>query len=527
MSKTKLIASAAAAMTALTMMLPTAMSVSAVQIGTESQTVTEEPVTEEPKTESSSETESVTKKTEDTKQTKKTTAEKTQTQTKKTTETEAPTQTTEDTEVTTKKTKKTTKKTTTAAEETTTTSEEDKTSYHSASVELSHSGFDEDNEIKVKLKINSDARITKAKIYLDFDESILKYKSSKTNDEEIDGIASDKIADGRYTFEYENSNGTEYDGTYVTVTFGLKKTNADQTAVMTVIDDLEDEDGKDISANASTSNAIMTLPDSTDDDDDSSKDSKTDINERTYQPINLTLADKEIKLDSLGISDYKTIQTEDETIASVEDGKIIMHQAGECKMTVTYTDGSKGYFNLKIAGEAAGDGPAVSADETSSDSDKKVLSEDDSNSKKNTVKITVVIVIVCVALILLIIEYFILVAHRRKKQQQKHRSNSRNHRDYEDEDDDDDDDEEYGKRVYYTPRRLGAPEKAAAEEVDDSTQSFSYPTARREKVNDFEDFLSNDTSEDIKFTGSIRKVRDDVRPDIEDFTLSQNGFRND
>lgn len=519
MSRKKLIASALAVMTAFAMIVPCAMSVSAVQIGTESNTVTDEPTDTEP-ADTSVDTEPT-----DTGSSKQTQPSKTQTKTatKKTTkETEETEQTTKETEKTTKKTKKTTKKTTTTTEEEeTTTTEDETTSIHNAAVELSHAGFNEDNEVNVKLKIDSDGRITKANIYMDFDESILKYKSSKINDEEIGGIVSDSCTDGRYKFEYTNSSGVEYDGTFVTVTFELKKTTSDQTAVMAVVEDdnFLDEDGKKF--NYSISNAIMTIPDAKDD-DDSSKDSMPDGSERTYQPINLTLGDKEMKLESLGITDYKSVVTDNDAIASVSDGIIIMHAAGECKMTVVYKDGAKGYYSLRIA-DVAGDGPAVT-DESSDGSSGAAASIDDSSSDNKTLKITVIIVIVCAALILLIAEYFILVAHRRRKEKNKNR------RDYED---DDDDDYDYHTQMMSTG--------------DEDMKTFSPRPERRlefteepqvQPVNDFEDFLRNDSREELDFTGPITKVldkgvvrttrenTDDIRPDIEDFTLSNNNFSN-
>ena len=514
MSKKKLIASAAAVLTAMTMMFPSVMSVSAVQIGTESNTVTEEPVqTDDPSTDTTIDTEP--SETHSSKQTK--TPTQTKSTTKSTTDTEEPEQTTEDTETTTKKKKKKTTTTTTTETETTTTSEEeDKNSYYSANIDLSHAGISEDGELNVKLRIDSDSRIAKATIFLDFDKDILKYVSSKINDDEIGGISSDSCDDGRYKFEYSNSSGTEFDGAFVTVTFELKKTTADQTAVMAVIDTLRDEEDNDIS-NRTVSNAIVTIPEM-DNDDDSSKDSMADSNQRSYQPLSLSLSDKEISLESLGINEYKSVQTDDESIASVENGKIILHQAGECKMTVTYKDGSKGYFSLNVK---APETVASDESESSSEAAGSTLGGDSSSNNK-TLKITVVILIVCVALILLIVEYFVLVVRRRKKAEQNRRSSGRRHN--EEYSSDYDDDEEYVSRDYQT-RRLNVPAEQINEGDDDTDTDtdYQYPTARRTKVNDFEDFLSGDSNDDIKFTGTINKVRDKARPDIEDFTLSQNG----
>ncbi len=525
MSRKKLLASAAAVLTAMTMMLPTAMSVSAVQIGTESSVNTEDPDnTEDTSKDTNSETEPPeTQPTQSSEKTK--TQSKTQTKTRTQTQTEEPTHTTEETEKTTKRTtKKTTKKTTTTTEEeTTTTTEDEKNSYNNATVDLSHAGFNEDKEVNVKLKIDSDGRITKARIYLDFDMDILEYKSSKINDDEIGGIVSDSCEDGRYKFEYSNSSGTEFDGTFVTVTFKLKNSSADQTAVMCVVDSLKDDEDKEIT-NRTVSNAIMTIPESESKKDDSDDDDSSKVG-HTYLPLNLSLDDKEIGLDSLGIVDYKTIETDNDAVATVSDGKILFHGAGECKMVVTFKDGAKGYYNIKLKAAEAGDAPEESAEETTASGAKMSLTEDDSNSKKNTIKITVVIVVVCVALILLIVEYFVLVAHRKKKQREERRhSGHRHHSDYED------DEEDYNSPKFHTPqyddtkpvRELGR--KTAPETMDEDIKS--YPAPKAKPVNDFEDFLSGGDSEDIKFTGSIKKVRDDVRPDIEDFTLSQGGFRN-
>lgn len=525
MSKTKLISSAAAALTALVLMLP--MTASAIPIATEStpevvepedpDTQTEEPtVTDEPEvpTETDSKTETkATQRTQNTQNTQNT--KRTQTQTKATTEEPDDTEpsTKKSTKTTTKKTttKSTTKRTTSSEKETTT--EEVKESIYSADIEVVHSGF-EGSELTVKLKMDSEGSIGKAKIFLDFDESVLEYKKSKINADDIGGTASDSCEDGRYRLEYTNTDGIDYDGTYTTVTFALKdKYTADQTSVVAVVNTLIDDQDMKVT-NYSISNAIITLPEKS---DESSKESMTDSSGHTYVPLNLSISENGdgIKLESLGIKDYKSVEIEDSKVAYFSDGKINLLAAGESKMTVTYNDGSKGYYDLKVSAPAG----ASSLDEASSaESGKAVLSEDDGSSKRNTLKITAVIVIVCVALVLLIVEYFVLVGRRRKKASQSSRSGHR-HRSG------DDDDDDYDPSEYHTHTMAAPAENVRRLEPRRSSDEESYrrPVRKPEPVNDYADFLSGDDGEDIKFNSVGMSINTPIKQDIEDFTLSSGG----
>ena len=528
MSKTKLISSAAAALTALVLMLP--MTASAIPIATEStpevvepedpDTQTDEPtVTDEPEDpDTQTDTKTETKATQRTQITQKTqNTKRTQTHTKATTEEPDDTEssTKKSTKATTKKTttKTTTKRTTTSKKETTTKEEE---SIYSASIDVTHSGF-EGTELTVKLKMDSDGIVGKAKIYLDFDEAVLEYKKSKINADDIGGTVSDSCEDGRYRLEYTNTDGIDYDGTYTTVTFTLKdKYTADQTSVVAVVNTLIDGQDRKMT-NYSISNAIITLPEKT---DDSSKESMPDGSDHTYVPLNLSISENGdgIKLESLGIKDYKSVEIEDDKVAYFSDGKINLLAAGESKMTVTYNDGSKGYYDLKVSDPAG----ASSLDEASSDeSGKAVLSEDDGSSKRNTLKITAVIVIVCVALVLLIVEYFVLVGRRRKKASQSSRSGHR-HRSG-------DDDDDYDPSEYHTHTMAAPVENVRRLEPGRSSDEDSYRHPVRklepepEPVNDYADFLSGDDGEDIKFNSVGMSINTPIKQDIEDFTLSSGG----
>lgn len=521
MSKHKLLSSAVAALSALVLMFPTAaIAASAVPIATETTpevvepedpeepedpTVTEEPepiVTEEP-------VPVVTKQTPT--QTKRTAATSKKTQTQATTEEPDDT----DTQTQTKKTtKKTTKKQTETETDTTTTTEstttgEDKSSYYSANIDVSYTVIDDERQISVKLKVDSDSKIAKAKIFLDFDKDILQYVSSEINDDNIGGISSDSCDDGRYRFEYSNSTGTEFDGTFVTVTFKIKQTSADQTSVMAVVDSLKDEEDNDI-ANRTISNAIISIPEkrSTKKTDDTDTSSVSDDGNHNYQPINLSLEGNEngVTLESLGIKNYKNIEIDDKNVAYLDAGKLMLASAGETNMTVTYSDNSKGYFNIKVAG-----GSSSVSDDSSSGS-KIALTEDDGSSKQNTKKITAIIVIICVAVILLIGEYFIFISRKKHKKAERH--SSHRHHDYDDEDDDSD--------MYHTPTRMPA-QKIAEPEIDESDVNYSYPQVQ-EEVNDYADFLSGDDGNDIKFTGGPVMAEPGIKKDIQDFTLSQGGM---
>ncbi|MBR1663380.1 MAG: hypothetical protein IJ696_03525 [Ruminococcus sp.] len=568
----KLLSSAVAALVAVSLTVP--MTALAVPIATESQAQADDPAqtednitdvepeepddtedpaeTDDPEEPAQTEdvtTEKQTKKT--TKETeKKTTTEETTTKKTTTKQTTTTKKTTRKKTTTTEATTQETEPVTTTQEETTTTTEEegeDKESFYSANVDVTTTGFDDDGEIDVKLKIDSDSKIAGAKIFLDFDEAVFEYKKSKSNDDNIGGIVTDSCEDGRYRFEYLNTSGTEYDGTFVTVTFKLKKrVTVDQTSVMAVVDSLNDEELNDIT-NVTVSNAIITV-EQPDDSDDEDKEKVAPDNERTYQPINLTLADKDgVTLDSLGIKDYESIDVHDESIAVVEDGMIKVLTDGVTEMDVTYKDGTKGYYRINVMDN----GDEVSSLEDSSEA-AGTLSSDEKNN--DTAKLTFIIVIVCVLLVALIIAYFVLVVKRKKKEKEEQRKKqSRREKyynpktpsftdrdnDFEDFSFDDDSDmkqfdipaapvinePEDNDEGYQDEYSDDGYQDDNGDDAYDEQEEYSYKEpANNAAVNDFENFLDRDGDEDIKFTApGKQKARPSVKNDIEDFKLSQGG----
>ncbi len=497
MKKRKLISSAAAAVLAVGMMM-NVLCASAVQIGTQTSADTEDPAItqssddepEDPGTHTSEE---------DPEDPEDPVTEPTQTSETKRTTKKTTSKTTAET------TKRTTRQTTTQAtttqqqitESTTTTPEPEV--FYSADVEVVNAGVDDDGRLEIRLKIESESKIAGAKIFLDFDKDILKYHSTKVNDSDIGGMATNECDDGRYTFNYVNTSGTDFDGTYVSVFFTFKETKADQTSVMAVVDNLNDEKLHRIK-NITIANAIIEIEH---EDDDSSDDSSA---EHSYQPINLNLSSKDgVTLDSLGIRDYNSITSENEDVAYIKDGKIYMLKAGTSDVIVDYKDGTKGYFRINVINDS--DEEASTSDDSSKSA---IASTDSDDSRRQTLKITIIIVIVCTAIVLLIVEYFIIMNRQRRKKAEKNKRRGR----YNDEDDDDD---------YDDVSRLSMPadEIAPDDEGYDNDQIYTYPT--RNKVNDYADFLSNDEGEDIKFTAPVARKPVETKKNIEDFTLSQGG----
>jgi len=253
-------------------------------------------------------------------------------------------------------------------------------------------------EFKVKLKINCDALISNASASVSYDSSLLEYVSSDQNDN-AGGMAVENCFDGKFVYNYVNKDGTDYQGTYITLKFKI----IDETMVSTVlylsVTSLDDNNLVPISF--SSENAIVRNPDA--------EVAEPENEESDPEEIEIPFKNEPVMLSEYGIEDIKECVIENGEVLLYENGAVLTMETGTTKITVTHSDGSKSYYLVKVTEETESSEAeaveAVAGINNKTDSQKTA----DNAQNGNRIRNLLIIGAVTIAVIVLIAEYIMIM----------------------------------------------------------------------------------------------------------------------
>lgn len=260
-------------------------------------------------------------------------------------------------------------------------------------------------EFKVKLKINCDSLISNASASVSYDSALLEYVSSEQNDD-AGGMAVENCFDGKFVYNYVNKDGTDYQGTYITLKFKI----IDETMVSTVlylsVTSLDDNNLVPISYSAE--NAIVRNPDAAVE--------EPEPEESELEEIIIPFTNEPVMLSEYGIEDVKDCVIENGEVMLYEDGAVLTMETGTTKITVTHSDGSKSYYLVKVTDETENsDGKAVEAAAGINDKTDKQSKTADNETSGNRIRNLLIIGAVTIAVIVLIAEYIMIMKPFGKK----------------------------------------------------------------------------------------------------------------
>ena len=195
-----------------------------------------------------------------------------------------------------------------------------------------------DGKFTAKIKIDSESLISNASISVEYDKSLIKFISSKPN-KDAGGMAADDSYEGKYVYNYINRDGTDFDGTFVTLNFEILDKSMVSTVMYLTVESLDDENINPIACNAE--NAIVK-------NSEAISDESSDIDADSYKRITLQMSKKPVSLESLGIKNVKSCTVENGEVLIAEDGYLKTMSTGSTKLEVTYNDGSKENFVITI-----------------------------------------------------------------------------------------------------------------------------------------------------------------------------------
>lgn len=244
-----------------------------------------------------------------------------------------------------------------------------------------------------KLNISSEIAVSGAAISIDYDSDLLELKSSEINSAEIEGIPVEDSTDGKYTFTYVNTMGTDFSGTYSTLNFRIKDTSMTSCVLYVTVESLEDinllsipnvsENGIVNYKKAEPANADISMPDETE-----------------KKKISVLMSEKPVSLEELGITDEKSVTVSDNQTAYVEDGKLFMLAVGTTDLIVSFDDGEKAVYTVEITDPEA-------ASSASENTDKKNIN---SSHEDNDNEMSIAIIIaIATALGAIAIEYVVIM----------------------------------------------------------------------------------------------------------------------
>lgn len=254
-------------------------------------------------------------------------------------------------------------------------------------------------EFKVKLKIECDALVSNASASVSYDSSLLEYVSSEQNDN-AGGMAVENCFDGKFVYNYVNKDGTDYQGTYITLNFRI----IDETMVSTVlylsVTSLDDNNLVPISF--SSENVIVNNPDA--------EVEEPEPEEDELEEVKIPFSEEPVTLSEYGIDDIKDCVVENGEIMLYENGSVQTLAKGATKITVTHSDGSKSYYLVKITdSEESSSEKAVEAAASISDKTDKQSKSSDKTDDGNRFRNLLIIGAVTLAVIVLIVEYIMIM----------------------------------------------------------------------------------------------------------------------
>ncbi len=242
---------------------------------------------------------------------------------------------------------------------------------------------------KVKLNISPKIMFSEATINVEYDSALLELENSEINESEIGGIPVDSQTDGKYTFTYMNTSGTQYDGTYSTLTFRINDKTMVSTVIYVSVESLEDMNLLPI-ANV-IQNGIVNYHDA--------EPAAAEIDPHSFTEIKLIKSDEPVSLESLGILDVKEATVSDDRIVLIENGEISTLGIGQTDLTIVHNDESESYYRLIVS-------EPEKSSVAESKSENKVTEASDGGSSSRT---AVIIAVVIAGIAAIAVEYIIIV----------------------------------------------------------------------------------------------------------------------
>ena len=276
----------------------------------------------------------------------------------------------------------------------------------------------ENQRFDVFLNIDTQIPIAQADITIEYDSDMLELKSSEMNSEEIGGIYLEDSQEGSYIFKYMNTKGSDFCGTYTTLTFRVKDPDLMSTVIYLTVDSLEDVDLMPLSnviGNGIVSNRKAI-------------DANAEISPDSVYQISLPMSETAVTLESLGIDDAESVTVTDGEKALVQDGLLSTLSEGETDLTVLHSDGTQSVYHLTIF-----DQEQISSDSlTAEDAKKHISKSSDGSEKKMSIAI---IIVVFLAIAAIIVEYIVIFKPFKKKRNAGQRVYLQDQEDEEDTDD--------------------------------------------------------------------------------------------
>lgn len=278
---------------------------------------------------------------------------------------------------------------------TTTYAEPDEPTSEPATVKLDV-GKIKNGKFSVNLIVDSEAPVSSASVSVEFDKDLLELESTKQN-AEAGGMAVENTFEGKYVFNYVNADGSDYNGSFVTLNFKILDEDMTSTVLYLTVTSLDNNKLRPIAFK--TENGIVTYK-TTEEVEAAAK--------AAAKTVKLQLSENAVTLESLGISDVKDCTVENGQLLIYEDKKLKTLGIGETMIEVVHSDDKKEYIKVIIEApvtEAPANVNSSSAADTSAKTEKAGF------SAKNII----IILIVIAGAAAIIVEYYVIMKPSDKK----------------------------------------------------------------------------------------------------------------
>lgn len=251
----------------------------------------------------------------------------------------------------------------------------------------------------MKVNITSDADIAAADIDVSFDSSLITYQNYSASNK-IVGTTDVTSSAKKVNYSYQNSNGTDYDGNYVALTFKVKDSTMSSAALYIKVNSLADASGTNIPASAV--NGIVT----------NEKVEQSSAVDETIKDIEILYSTEPRTPESIGLKNVKSCEIYDTTVLKFENGSFYTLKAGKTQVKVNFKSGKSVIYNF-IVSESADSSEAVVAD-TSSEINFSMAAGTTQTNDNNTMKN--IIVVVALLLVAVIAAAFLVITRKGRKE---------------------------------------------------------------------------------------------------------------
>lgn len=250
-------------------------------------------------------------------------------------------------------------------------------------------GSVKDGMFTVKVNISSETDISNADIDITFDSSLITYQNY-TASNRIVGTTDVTSTAKKVNYSYQNSNGTDFDGNYVALTFKVKDTSMLSAALYIKVNKLLDTTGTDIPTSAVNGIVINEKSESS---------SEADA---TIKDIEILFSNEPRTPESIGLKNVKSCEIYDTTVLKFENGKFYTLKAGKTQVKVYFKSGKSVIYNF-IVTDNADSSAAVVADTSSENSSAAGTTQvTDKNTMRNIIIVIALLAVAAIAAIFLV-----------------------------------------------------------------------------------------------------------------------------